>query len=101
MRTDVVGLRLDVTDPIREYAERKVEKLDKFRDQILSIMFRLDVEQGHGADEFAVELTVDVEHHEDFVANAKGDDLYLAIDGAVQKAQRQLGDFKEKLKDKH
>jgi ribosome-associated translation inhibitor RaiA len=36
--------------------------------------------------------------HDDFVANADDPNIKAAIDGAVQKATRQIKDFKEKLK---
>ena len=33
MKLDLTGLRIDVTDGIREFVERKVKKLDKFFDE--------------------------------------------------------------------
>lgn len=95
MRVDVVGLKFEVTDPIREYAETKVEKLLRYFDGTQLITVRLAQPAGR---EFTVELVVDVEKHDDFVATASGDDLYLTIDSSVQKMSRQLTDFKEKLK---
>ncbi len=95
MRVDVVGLKFEVTDAIREYAESKVEKLSRYFDGIQLITIRLAQPAGR---DFTVELVTDVEKHEDFVATATGDDLYLAIDSSVQKMSRQLTDFKEKLK---
>lgn len=99
MRVDVVGLELEVTDPIREYAEEKASKLTRYYDAILQITVRLRKPQ-HDTNHptYEVELTADVEKHDDFVATSRGDDLYLAIDGAVHKATRQLTDFKERLK---
>lgn len=95
MRVDVVGLKFEVTDAIREHAESKVEKLTRYFDGIQLITIRLAQPAGR---DFEVELVVDVEKHDDFVATASGDDLYLAIDSSVQKMSRQLTDFKEKLK---
>ena len=98
MRTDVVGLHLEITDAIREHAEAKVDKLTRYYDGILAITVRLQQVDHIHRPEFQTEQTVDVEKHDDFVASATGDDLYLTIDAAVQKAARQLTDFKEKLK---
>lgn len=98
MRIDVLGRNLDVTDAIRQFAEQKVSKLTKFYDQIQSITVRVARADHQHRGNFDVELVVDVEHHADFVAHAKGEDLYAEIDSAVQKMSRQLSDFKERLK---
>lgn len=95
MRIDVVGKHMDVTDAIREYAETKMEKLLKFFDGTQHISVVID-ETKHR--EFAVEVVVDVVKHEDLIAHAKGDDLYAAIDLAADKAERQIRDYKEKLR---
>ncbi|HED52737.1 MAG TPA: ribosome-associated translation inhibitor RaiA [Phycisphaerales bacterium] len=97
MRVDVVGFKLEVTDAIRAHAETKAGKLPKFFDGTQQVTFRLTaLGPGHGG--FEVEVVVDVEKHDDFVAKATGDDLYLTIDSAVHKVTRQLTTFKEKLK---
>jgi len=98
MRIEVVGKNLAVTDPIREHAEAKAAKLPRFFDGVQLITFRLSREGSQTHGEFAVELVVDVEKHEDFICHAMHEDLYTAIDAAVQKSSRQLTDFKEKLK---
>jgi putative sigma-54 modulation protein len=96
MRTNVVGKHMDITDAIRSYAEQKASKLPKHFDGTQLITIRLEQEPHKKG--FHAEVTVDVEKHDDFVANAKGSDLYAAIDEAVDKAARQLTDFKEQLK---
>src|SRR5438477_7157340 len=95
MRIDVVGRHMAVTDAIRQFATSKVEKLPRYFDgtQQITVVF----EQGKKG-EFAVEIRVDVEKHEDFISHASGEDLYGAIELAVEKAARQLKDFKERLK---
>lgn len=96
MRIDVVGRDIAITDAIREHAERKAEKLLRHFDGTQLITFTAWRENHHGT--FTVEVVVDVERHEPFVSQARGEDLYGVIEGAVQKAARQLTDFKEKLK---
>ncbi|MBX3359239.1 MAG: ribosome-associated translation inhibitor RaiA [Phycisphaeraceae bacterium] len=95
MRIDVIGKHLEVTDAISAYAQSKAAKLTKFLD--LTQLVTVYVEQNkHG--EFHVEVVVDVEKHDDLVANAAAEDLYAAIDLCVDKAARQVTDFKERLK---
>ena len=99
MRVEVVGRNLEITDAIRTHAEEKVDKLHRYFDgvqQITITVERVDHSSGHPV--YETELIIDVKHHDDFVAHATGDDLYLTIDQAVQKGSRQLSDFKEKLK---
>lgn len=98
MRIEVIGRNLEITDAIREHAEGKAAKLPKYYDQIQQITFRMTPEDHQHKGSFGVELVVDVAKHDDFVAYASHEDLYTAIDQAVQKVTRQLTDFKEKLK---
>ncbi len=97
MRIDVIGKHLEVTDAIRQYAESKAEKLVKIFDG--TQLIRVVLVQESGKDhQFEVEIAVDVVKHEDFISRAKGTDLYGCIDLCVDKSQRQLRDFKEKLR---
>ncbi|MDF1808987.1 MAG: ribosome-associated translation inhibitor RaiA [Phycisphaerales bacterium] len=100
MRTNVVGLHMEVTDAIRNHAETKVKKLEKFSDMIQQIDVKFWKENS-AKEQFTVEITVDVTNHADFIAKADGHDLYLVIDDAVSKAGRQLNDHREKLKLEH
>lgn len=97
MRIDIIGRHLDITDAIRTYAENKVAKLTRFFDGTQQIRVYLENPAGR-AKEFKVEVAVDVVKHQDFIAHAHGHDLYACIDECVEKAARQLKDFKEKLR---
>ncbi|MCC6660908.1 MAG: ribosome-associated translation inhibitor RaiA [Phycisphaerales bacterium] len=99
MRTDVIGRNFEVTPAIRAHAEGKAEKLHKFLRGVQQITFRLARVDHQHKGQFEVELVIDVERHDDFVAHAKGEDLYVLIDEAVQKGTRQLTEFKERRKD--
>jgi ribosomal subunit interface protein len=97
MRINVVGRQFEITDPIRLHAEKKAEKLDTYSSFVQQIDFRI-WKESPTKEQYAVELTVDVERHEDFVAKAEGSDVYDIIDEVVTKADRQLHDHREKLK---
>jgi putative sigma-54 modulation protein len=101
MRIEVVGRDVQVTDPIRTYAESKASKLTKYFDAIQQITFSITRPDHSHRGPFDVELIVDVEKHEDFISHAQADDLYAAIDLVVQKGARQISDFKEQLKPGH
>jgi ribosome hibernation promoting factor len=98
MQVEIVGRGIEVTDAIRQHATEKTEKLTKYFDGVKQITVTL-IREDHGNHaQFNVELIIDVVHHDDFIANAKGDDLYGTIDLAVQKGSRQLTDHKDKLR---
>ncbi len=97
MRIDVVGKHIEVTPAILEYSQKKAEKLTKVFDGTQSIQILVESPQGKKS-EFHVEIVVDVVKHDDFIAKAVGTDLYAAIDDAVDKALRQIRDFKDKLR---
>ncbi len=97
MRINVVGKHFEVTEPIREHAEKKAEKLPRHFNFVQLVTIRLSKEPHNKG--FHVEIVCDVEHHNDFVASSSGTDMYLAIDDAVEKIDRQLASFKERLKD--
>lgn len=98
MIVEIVGRGIEVTDAIRRHATEKAEKLTKYFDGVKQITVTLTREDHSNHAQFNVELIIDVVHHDDFIASAKGDDLYGAIDLAVQKGSRQLTDYKDKLR---
>jgi putative sigma-54 modulation protein len=95
MRIDVSGKHLDVTPALHEYASTKCGRLPKYYDGVQQVHVVLD-QTRH--EQFEVEVRVDVEHHDAFVARTDGDDLYRCIDLTVDKMVRQLSDFKDRLK---
>ena len=95
MQINISTRQLEMTDPIEEYVKKKCEKLTRFYDRIQSIDVVMDTIP-HG---YMVEIIADVEHHDDFVAKAENDDLYACVDQSVDKAIRQLHDFKERIRD--
>lgn len=98
MRIDVVGRHFEVSDAIRAHAESKGSKLTRYFDKTQLITFTVEKESSV---EYKVECIVDVEGHNDFVATARGEDVYGVIEESVHKATRQLTDHKERLKQEH
>ena len=82
----------DVSDEVKKYAERKAEKLLKFFDKIQEIEVVLD----HDSSSSQVEIIVNAEHGNVFVASDKGEDYFAAVDLTVDKMGRQLTRHKEK-----
>lgn len=95
MQTKVTARHMELTPAIEGYAVKKVQKLTRYFDRIQQFEVLIDqVKNG-----YAVEIIVDVEHHDPFIATDKHEDLYACIDGTVDKAARLLTDHKSKLRD--
>jgi len=97
MEIKTVGRQIDITPAIREHAESKASKLPRYFDRITEIEVLIKQPENRT---FQVELLVAAEHTDGFAAKASGDDLYLSIDQAVLKMERQLTDHKERLRNR-
>lgn len=95
MEIIVSGKHLDITEPIRTYAQEKAGKLTKYYGQIKSIEVIAD--KGQGA-QYEIEMIAHVDRHDPFIATTSGEDLYATIDQTQHKLERQLTDHKEKIK---
>lgn len=96
MDIKVSGKHMDVTEAIREYAERKVNRLPRYYDRIQEILVVLEQHN----QKFEVEILLHIEHHDPIVAKHIEADLYACIDQATDKAERQLTDLKERLRNR-
>lgn len=82
-----------LTDAIKDYSEKKVEKIKKYFDDIMDVHVNLDVEKNlHIAEIFVNVRGIFLKGIE------KSEDMYASIDMAVDKIERQLVKYKEKLK---
>lgn len=82
----------EVTDPLRVYAEKKLQSMDKYFEDDADGAVLLRVESGvHIA-----ELTV--HYHSYFLrAEQRSDDMYLSIDRSLDNLEKQYLKHKEKL----
>lgn len=93
MDITITARHLEVTDAIRSYLQKKVEKLENHHSRIESIEAVLEESQQG----FTSELIVKESHSQKFVVHVTDDDLYAAIDLSTDKAERQLTKHREKL----
>lgn len=96
MQIIVTGHQIDVTPALRSYVESKFERLERHFDHLSNIHVILSVKRGRHKAEAKVHvnrgsLFADVEH----------EDMYAAIDGLIDKLDRQIKKHKEKLGDHH
>jgi len=96
VRLTVTGRHVVISDAMREYAEKKVQRLVRFFDRVDDIEVVADQEGGKSR----VELVVRTDHRDTFVGRVDADDYYSAIDLVVDKLERQLTKHKEKLRNR-
>lgn len=94
MQITVTGHHVDVTPPLRKYVTEKLQRVSRHFDHVISANVVLNVERrNHQA-----EATVQAPGRSLF-ANHTADDMYAAIDGMVDKIDRRVRRYKEKLTD--
>jgi len=95
MNIQITARNINLTDAIRNYAEKKVSKLEKYFDHITEASVLLEVQKNvHSVEVLLSAKGVFMKGLE------KSEDLYASIDLAVDKIEKQLVKYKEKLKDK-
>lgn len=101
MNLMITGHHLEVTSSLREYVNSKLERVTRHFDQITEISVVLGVEAPAEKDKrHHAEVNVRMKGNAIHVENT-ADDLYAAIDGLVDKLDRQVLKHKDKLLDHH
>ncbi len=96
MIVTISSRHMDVTPALKTYAEDKANKLLKYFDRIQQIEVIFDA----GKDLTSVEMIVNAEHKNMFIAHHNEGDAYACIDGCVHKLERQLTDHKKKVRNR-
>lgn len=86
---------IQVTDAIKAYASKKIEKFPRYFNRVQQVEVLIDKAKNG----YRVEIITDVEHHDAFVATSSHDDLYTCLDATINRLIRQLKDHKSRLRD--
>lgn len=96
-KIDIYARNLEVTDRIKDYVIKKVSKLDRFLTNIEDTRIDLAFEKSarSAADRQVAQITL---RGKGFILRTeeRADDLFAAIDAAVEKMQRQISRLKGK-----
>ncbi|MCG9758288.1 MULTISPECIES: ribosome hibernation promoting factor [Pseudoalteromonas] len=92
MQLNLTGRHVEITDSLRDYVTNKFAKLERHFDHINNVHVILDVEKLVQK----AEATLHVNGGELF-ASTEHQDMYAAIDGLINKLDRQVIKHKEKL----
>ncbi len=96
MQISVTGHHVEVTPALRSYVSNKFERLERHSDHMGDVHVILSVEKLRQS----AEATIHVRGGNVF-ADAVNVDMYAAIDGLVDKLDRQVKKHKEKLTNHH
>lgn len=96
MQINITGHHLELTASLRNYVESKLEKLERHFDQVVDVNVILSVEKLRHKAEATVHLS-----GTNVFAEDTQEDMYAAIDGLIDKLDRQVKKYKEKLTNHH
>jgi len=85
-----------LSDSAQQVIREKADKLLHYFDRLTMIEITVDVRE----DTKAVEILVSAEHKHDFVARESNTDILAAVDLVLEKLERQIRRYKEKIQDR-
>jgi putative sigma-54 modulation protein len=94
MNLNITGHHIEVTPAIRDYVTGKLDRVIRHFDNVTSVHVILSVEKLQQK----AEVTLHVKG-KDIFADAVDADLYASIDKLVDKLDRQVVKYKEKISD--
>ena len=92
MRITVKGKNMEVSDPLQRYAEKKVEKLGKYFQNIKEAVITQSIQRNWHIVEVTLEGDGILLRGEE-----RSDNMYASIDQVVEKLEKQIKRFKGKL----
>ncbi|NOR39653.1 MAG: ribosome-associated translation inhibitor RaiA [Gammaproteobacteria bacterium] len=96
MQINLSGHHVDITTPLRDYVNGKMERLERHFDHVIDLHVVLSVEKLRHKAEATMHLSGG-----DIFADSVEENMYAAIDSLVDKLDRQLKKHKEKITDHH
>jgi len=96
MQISVTGHHVDVSDALKSYVDSKFERLERHFDYVTNVHVVLSVEKLRQKAEATLHL-----NGSSVFADDVQEDMYAAIDGLIDKLDRQVKKYKEKLTNHH
>lgn len=94
MNIQITGRHIEITDPIRDFVEKRVVKFPKLVGALCDFSFVLAVERHRHIAEVVLNTQMGT-----FTATEDSKDLYISIGSAVEKLEKQFRKSKERRKD--
>ncbi|WP_058555765.1 ribosome hibernation-promoting factor, HPF/YfiA family [Thiohalocapsa sp. ML1] len=91
MQINLTGHHVEITEPLKGYVDSKFDRLARHFDEVINVHVILSIEKLRQK----AEATIHVNGANVF-ADAVHEDMYAAIDGLIDKLDRQVLKYKEK-----
>jgi putative sigma-54 modulation protein len=102
MQIDFRGKNLDLTEALKDYASKRLNRLDRYFDKVGQLEVSFSVENNPRIKaRNRVEVTSNLPGGGTLRAEEAAEDMYAAVDLVVEKLERQVKKYKERLGDKH
>ncbi|MBI5375130.1 MAG: ribosome-associated translation inhibitor RaiA [Candidatus Schekmanbacteria bacterium] len=85
MQITIKGRHIELTPALKNHVTKRVEKLKKYTDNILTVSVILSVEKYRHISEINIHVDDQL-----FVSKAETDDLYASVDQCIEKLDTQL-----------
>ena len=100
MRTIVKGKNIDVPEHVRQYAERKMRRLERFLDDRTDAVVELSSEQHRTADDSQIAEVTLIVDGQPLRGHAAGPTHQASLDAVIDRIERQAVDAREKPRGK-
>lgn len=92
----ITGRHLEITDSMKDYAIEKISKVERIMNRIIDVNVIMDIQKM----DHRVEIILKAGNTK-ITSSAATNDMYVSIDLAVDKLERQVLRYKSKLQDHH
>lgn len=93
----IVGKHAEMTEDVKARIEEKVSGFPRFYNSVLDV--EIIVEGGKSGASNSVEIIVRARHNRVFIGKHTDPDVYVCVDQAAEKVERQLTKQKQKERD--
>ncbi len=99
MNISMVGRRVELSESIKEHLHSSIEALSKYHLDIISVNAVASPQEHGGKRGMSIEFTINLSGKNTIVIKQRDDDLYAAIDIAIERAQKALRRLNDRLND--
>jgi putative sigma-54 modulation protein len=92
----ITGRHVQITDSMKDYAIDKISKIERFLNRIIDVNVIMDIQRMN----HIVEIILKAGNTK-ILSKASTTDMYVSIDQAVDKLEKQILRYKSKLQDHH
>ena len=90
MNISLTGRHLELTDAIKAHMTTSIQTLNKYNMDIISVSVVASAQTKKGKEHSVVEFVINLAHKNSIIIKQNDDDLYAAIDIAIERAKKAL-----------